>query len=90
MPASDGQVFNLGGTEALSLLALVELLVEVSGGGTYRLVPFPEDRKRIDIGDFHADTRKVRATLGWEPGVPLARGLAETVAYYRAHREHYL
>jgi UDP-glucose 4-epimerase len=90
MPASDGQVFNLGGSEPLSLLALVKLLVEVAGGGSFRLVPFPEDRKRIDIGDFHADTHKVRAVLGWEPKVPLDRGLAETVAYYRAHREHYL
>jgi UDP-glucose 4-epimerase len=90
MPASDGQIFNLGGTEPLSLLQLVKLLVEVSGGGSYTLVPFPEERKRIDIGDFHADTHKVRAALGWEPRVPLPRGLAETVAYYRAHREHYL
>jgi UDP-glucose 4-epimerase len=90
MPASDGQIFNLGGDAPLSLLDLVKLLLEVSGGGSYHLVPFPEERKRIDIGDFHADTRKVRSALGWEPRVPLARGLAETVAYYRACREHYL
>jgi UDP-glucose 4-epimerase len=90
MPASDGQIFNLGGDAPLSLLDLVKVLLEVSGGGSYRLVPFPEERKRIDIGDFHADTRKVRSTLGWAPKVPLARGLAETVAYYRACREHYL
>jgi UDP-glucose 4-epimerase len=90
MSASDGQVFNLGGDAPLSLLELVKLLLEVSGGGSYRLVPFPEERKRIDIGDFHADTRKVRSALGWEPRVPLARGLAETVAYYRACREQYL
>jgi UDP-glucose 4-epimerase len=89
-PASDGQVFNLGGDAPLSLLDLVKLLMEVSGGGSYRLVPFPEERKRIDIGDFHADTRKVRSALGWEPLTPLPRGLAETVAFYRAHRGHYL
>jgi UDP-glucose 4-epimerase len=90
MPASDGQVFNLGGDAPLSLLDLVKLLLEVSGGGSFRLVPFPEERRRIDIGDFHADTHKVRTTLGWEPRVPLPRGLAETVAYYRACREYYL
>jgi UDP-glucose 4-epimerase len=90
MPASDGQVFNLGDTKPLALLDLVKLLIEVAGSGSYRLVPFPEERKRIDIGDFHADTRKIRSVLGWEPGVPLARGLAETVAYYRAHHERYL
>ncbi len=90
MAASDGEVFNLGDEQPISLLALVKLLLDVAGGGSFKLVPFPEERKRIDIGDFHADTRKVRSVLGWEPRVPLARGLAETVAYYRAHREHYL
>ena len=90
MDAADGQVFNLGDARPLSLLALVELLVEVAGGGRYRLVPFPPERARIDIGDFHADTGKARAVLGWEPRVPLRSGLADTIAYYRAHREHYL
>ncbi len=90
LDAADGQVFNLGGTSPLSLLELVELLLEVAGGGRYRLVPFPPERRRIDIGDFHADAKKARATLGWEPRVPLREGLAATVEYCRRHRQHYL
>jgi UDP-glucose 4-epimerase len=86
----DGQVLNLGDERPVSLLELVELLLDVAGGGRYRLVPFPPERKRIDIGDFYADTARVRATLGWSPRVGLREGLAETVAYYRRHREHYL
>jgi UDP-glucose 4-epimerase len=74
----------------VSLLELVELLLDVAGGGSYRLVPFPPERKRIDIGDFYADTSRARAVLGWSPTVPLREGLAGTVAYYRRHREHYL
>jgi UDP-glucose 4-epimerase len=87
---SDGQVFNLGHPDAVSLLDLVTLLLEVAGGGRYRLVPFPEERKRIDIGDFHADTSKLRASLGWRPCVPLRDGLQATVEYYRRNRERYL
>jgi UDP-glucose 4-epimerase len=90
LDASDGQVFNLGDEQPLALLSLVELLLDVAGGGRYRLVPFPEERRRIDIGDFHADTSKVQRTLGWRPCVPLRDGLAATVAYYRRYREHYL
>jgi len=90
MDAADGQVMNLGDERAVSLLDLVELLLDVAGGGSYRLVPFPPERKRIDIGDFHADTRRVRETLGWTPRVPLREGLASTVEYYRRNREHYL
>jgi len=88
--ASDGQVLNLGDEHPVSLLDLAKLLVEVGGGGSYTLVPFPPERKRIDIGDFFADVSKARALLGWAPSIPLRRGLEETVAYYREHREHYL
>jgi UDP-glucose 4-epimerase len=87
---SDGQVINLGTETPVSLLDLVRLLIDVAGGGRYRLVPFPPERKRIDIGDFYADISKARATLGWTPSVPLRQGLLDTIAYYRANREHYL
>ena len=90
LDASDGQVFNLGHDEPVSLLDLVKLLLEAAGGGRHRLVAFPPERKRIDIGDFHADTSKARDKLGWQPRVPLRQGLASTVEYYRLCREHYL
>ena len=88
--ASDGGVFNLGDAHPVSLLELVKLLVEVAGAGSWTVVPFPAERKRIDIGDFYADTARVRKALGWEPKVPLRQGLAETIAWYRKHKEHYL
>jgi UDP-glucose 4-epimerase len=87
--ASDGQVFNLGDERPVSLLELVQILAEVAGA-RYTLVPFPEERKRIDIGDFYADTSKIRAALGWESRTPLEDGLRETVAYYRENRGQYL
>jgi UDP-glucose 4-epimerase len=88
--ASDGGVFNLGDAHPVSLVELVKLLIEVAGGGSFTLVPFPAERKKIDIGDFYADTSRVRTALGWEPMVPLRKGLGETVAWYRAHKDHYL
>src|SRR5258706_15724350 len=91
MEAGHGEVLNLGGQEPVALIALAKMLVEIAGrGGSYRLVPFPADRKKIDIGDFYADTTKIRAALGWHPQVPLRDGLARTVDYYREHAEHYL
>jgi UDP-glucose 4-epimerase len=90
MEAADGQVFNLGGEAPVALLDLAKLMIEVAGKGSYTLTPFPEDRKRIDIGDFHADSRKIRATLGWQPRVPLRRGIEETFAYYERFKDHYL
>jgi UDP-glucose 4-epimerase len=87
---SDGQVFNLGGEAPVSLLELTRMLIEVAGRGAYRVVPFPPDRKKIDIGDFYADASRVRAALGWAPQVGLREGLERTIAYYTRHKEHYL
>jgi len=88
--AVDGQVFNLGAEAPVSLLDIVRLLLDVAGGGRYRLVPFPPERKRIDIGDFYADISRAKEALGWAPAVPLRRGLEQTIGYYRENREHYL
>jgi UDP-glucose 4-epimerase len=88
--ASPGHVFNVGGDRVISLKELANLLVEVNGGGEYEQRPFPVDRKRIDIGDYYADDRRIRTTLGWQPRTPLAEGLATTLAFYRKHIAQYI
>jgi UDP-glucose 4-epimerase len=87
---ASGEVFNLGGSGPRSLLDVVRLMIEVAGGGSYRLTPFPAERKSIDIGDFYSDSTKIQKTLGWSPRVSLREGLDQTIAYYRQHQEHYL
>lgn len=88
-PEAEGQVFNLGGGEAICLLDLARLLVQANGSGSVELVPFPPDRKAIDIGDYYADYSRIRSTLGWEPRIRLAEGLARSLAYYRERRADY-
>jgi UDP-glucose 4-epimerase len=90
MDAADGHVFNLGSEEPVSLLDLVKMMIEIAGQGSYSVAPFPPERARIDIGDFYADTAKIRATLGWKPKVELRDGLARTIEYYRRHKDQYL
>jgi UDP-glucose 4-epimerase len=87
---ANGQVFNVGGCEVISLKGLAELLVGSNGGGKFEIKTFPDDRKRIDIGDYYADDQKIRSELGWEPKVNLKDGLARTLDYYRGNLEHYL
>ncbi len=87
---ANGQVFNLAGEAAVSLKDLAALLIEAGGRGNMQVRPFPENRRRIDIGDYYADASRVRRVLGWEPRVPLREGLARTLAFYREHLSHYL
>ncbi|MEK7217174.1 MAG: GDP-mannose 4,6-dehydratase, partial [Chloroflexota bacterium] len=87
--AANGEVFNLGGTAPVNLIELVDTLVRAAGSGRYRIVPFPEERRRIDIGDFYADYAKIASALGWRPAITLEDGLARTTAYYRKHWDQY-
>ena len=90
-PQAEGETFNLGAPPPTSLRAVVELLYEVSGKEpTYKLAPFPEERRRIDIGDFYVDYGKIERALGWSPKTPLTDGVSKTIEFYREHIEHYL
>ncbi|MBW8889352.1 MAG: NAD-dependent epimerase/dehydratase family protein [Fibrobacteres bacterium] len=88
-PSAYGNVYNLGSKERINLKSVAATLVELAGKGSYDLVPFPPDRKAIDIGDYYSDYSKAQAAFGWEPRVPLHEGLDRTLAYYRLHGSHY-
>jgi UDP-glucose 4-epimerase len=87
--AANGEVFNLGHPEPVTIRRFAELLLEVAGEGTLTEREFPADRARIDIGSVYADYGKIRERLGWEPRVELRDGLARMVEYYRANRARY-
>jgi len=84
-----GDYFNLGGERPLTLEAFVQLLIKIAGKGSYRLVPFPSDKKAIDIGSVYTSAEKFTAITEWQPNVPLEEGLRRTIDYYRKNREHY-
>src|SRR3954451_7614319 len=89
-PATAGLALNVGGEAPYTLLALAETLVRVNRGGRFERREFPEERKRIDIGDFVTDDRRFRALTGWAPGIGLDEGLARSLDYYRQHLSLYL
>jgi UDP-glucose 4-epimerase len=84
-----GEVFNLGSSEVVSLLDLADRLVALHGSGSREIVPFPPERKAIDIGDYYSDFAKIRGTLGWTPKVGLMQGLRQTLDYYVRHGNQY-
>ncbi|MEO6873826.1 MAG: NAD-dependent epimerase/dehydratase family protein [Opitutaceae bacterium] len=89
-PEAVGEVFNLGGPPPVTLQRLAELLIELNHGGSFVVRKFPADRKKIDIGDFYADDRRIGRKLGWKPRTDLRRTLAQTLAYYRRELKHYV
>ncbi len=88
-PAALGKCYNLGSREVISLKALAELLVQLHGSGRVEVVPFPPERKVIDIGDYYGDFSLIERELGWAPRVDLANGLASSLAYYEKNAAHF-
>jgi UDP-glucose 4-epimerase len=88
-PRAIGQVYNLGSKEVVSLESLARMLVTLHGSGQYELVPFPADRKAIDIGDYYGEYTRITEALGWQPRIDLESGLARTLKYYAAHAGEY-
>lgn len=84
-----GKVYNLGDSEVVSLLDLARKLVELNGGGSFKVVPFPDDRKAIDIGDYYGDFTRIKGDLGWEPRVGLDEGLQRSIDFYREQGDAY-
>jgi dTDP-glucose 4,6-dehydratase/UDP-glucose 4-epimerase len=86
---SNGKVYNLGSSEIINLKDLADLMVNLDSDGGFELVPFPEERKAIDIGDYYSDFNLIKTELGWEPKINLKDGLKKTLEFYKANYGHY-
>lgn len=85
-----GKVVNLGSPEVIALADLAEKLTTYHSGSSWRLVPFPEDRKRIDIGDYYSNHSLATRLFSWTPRIKLDEGLPVTVDYYKSRLPLYL
>jgi nucleoside-diphosphate-sugar epimerase len=79
-----GGVFNLGHPRPYSLLEFLETLAR-HVRLDYELVPFPDEARAIDIGDYFGDFTRFHDATGWAPKVDLDDGLRRTVEYHRGH-----
>jgi dTDP-glucose 4,6-dehydratase/UDP-glucose 4-epimerase len=86
---ANGKVYNLGSSEVITLKDLAALMTKLGDGGSFELVPFPPERKAIDIGNYYGDFSLIRKELGWSPRIALSEGLRKTLPYYREHGKHY-
>jgi nucleoside-diphosphate-sugar epimerase len=85
-----GQVYNLGAPDPLSLEDTAKIMCQKIEGGDYQMIPFPEDRKAIDVGDFICDYSAFRNQFEWEPEVNFQEGIQRSLEYFRKQIEHYI
>ena len=85
-----GKVYNLGGPDPLSLEDTAKIMCQKTEGGDYQMIPFPEDRKAIDVGDFISDYSAFRDQFGWEPKTTFIEGIDESLDFFKREFSHYV
>jgi UDP-glucose 4-epimerase len=83
VPESRGRIYNIGDGQGTSLLELAELAVAAAGQGTIVQVPWPEEYRAIETGDYLSDISLARHELGWAPKAEIHEGIKRTVASYQ-------
>ncbi len=72
---------NLGNPAEFTIRELAELVIRLTSSRSqieYRPLPADDPRQR------QPDITRARATLDWQPSVPLEAGLSKTIAYFAA------
>lgn len=86
----EGQEVNLGTGTCLSIGDLAHKILRLVG----RDLPIVCEEERLrppqsEVLRLHADARRARQMLGWQPRVSLDEGLERTIAWIRDHLELY-
>lgn len=77
-----GEVYNVGRGRAVSIQALLDLLLAQSTADIEVAIDKQKFRQ-IDVPLVVADTGKLQRDTGWAPGIPLETSLKDTLAEYR-------
>lgn len=80
MMSDYGLPVNIGNPREMSMLEFAEEIIRITGSKSrITFKPLPQD----DPKQRQPDITKARKFLKWEPKVPLAEGLKNTIAYFR-------
>jgi UDP-glucose 4-epimerase len=85
-PKADGEIFNIGSNEEITILELAQRILTRTGSQAgIELIPydqayeagFEDMRRRVPA------IEKIKAAVGWKPTVPLEQTLDEVIAQFR-------
>jgi nucleoside-diphosphate-sugar epimerase len=85
-PDVNGELFNIGGGEEISMRDVATQILEVMGNPIEpQFGALPE--RPTEIMRMYCDSSKARQRLGWEPSHSLRDGLEKTIEWYRRELE---
>jgi UDP-glucose 4-epimerase len=87
---SNGHTFFAVGDHHYSVAAIAAATVKAMGRGRVTHIPWPADRKSVEIGKAVISNAKIKTTIGWSPSVEFEDGLARTRDYFAGCLDQYL
>ena len=91
-PGVEGQVFNLGTGEEISIGELARKIIRMVGRPVPLAIEVDAERLRPEPSEVMrllSDNSLARERLGWKPEVSLDQGLEQTITWIREHPELY-
>ncbi len=86
VPGVEGEVFNIGGGEEISMRDLATTILDLMGNPITPEFGALANRP-TEIWSMRSDVEKARTTLGLPPARPLTDGLERTISWYRGELE---
>jgi len=86
---TNGEVYNIGSGSPISVLDSLEAVIKIAKKGSCKVIPFPPEKQKIEIGDYYADYSKFNKVTGWAPKVRFEDGLTNTIAFYEKNKKYY-
>jgi UDP-glucose 4-epimerase len=76
--------------EHFSVAEIARATVRHIGSGKVKQVPWPKERRSIEVGDAVISNGKIKSFIDWQPVTDLKAGLLKTKAYYGPRLDKYL
>jgi UDP-glucose 4-epimerase len=86
----NSETYFVAGDEHHSVAEIAEATVKYIGSGEVTFVPWPLERKAIEVGDAIISNRKFKETFHFLTKYDLQSGLLKTGEYYKTCMEKYI
>jgi len=86
---TDGEIYNIGSGVPIGVLDVIKSIIKIAKKGSYKLIKYPEEKKKVEVGDYYADYSKFAEATGWAPKTDFEEGLKKTVEFYEKYKKYY-
>jgi len=73
-----------------SVKQIADIIVNIFGSGSVGSIEWPEERKKIEIGDTEISNNEIKRIIDWHPKYDLSLGLIETKNFYKDRLSNYI